>query len=344
VESNKFPLQIADSQPDEDWEQIRASLAASFYLSRSYASILSAQGLPTIAFRLMNSADSCVGIALGYRSSNWARWPLRGLSKRFHFHTHPAVVGNDTGLQRAFAAMIVARLSATGMSALTFGSEDAPISPQGLAALGMIPKERVEFALPLDLDDQQMLARVKPRKRSLIRQMARDQEVVVREASDLASLKRLIEFQAASHDRRVRRGDPEYSIASQASASTIHRLFIEQGHARLFLALLSGSPVAGVLVHCDGKRSAYYTMAGCSDEGFRASAPTYLVWEMMQQLRRDGYQSLNLGGVSRAEAQDRSGLYQFKSSFGGSEVSCTSWHKSDFGWRSRVEQALGTFR
>jgi lipid II:glycine glycyltransferase (peptidoglycan interpeptide bridge formation enzyme) len=96
------------------------------------------------------------------------------------------------------------------------------------------------------------------------------------------------------------------------------------------------------MVHSDGVR-AYYTIAGCSPEGFQCNAPGYLIWKMMLALKNDGVLSLNLGGVKEEASSDGNiahGLYSFKKSFGSEEVSCIDWHCDDLGVRSKLAKII----
>lgn len=327
---------------EASWEATRRALDGSFYLSTAYAAIMQSQGCTPIYVSLLDPDRECRGIALLFLTDQWRRWPLKALLRTLYANTHPAVQGQAQALVDLFSAKIIDFAETLGVAAVHLGSEDALTSPGTMVSRGLRAKSRIEFRLPLGGDDEDLLARMKPRRRSYLRSLSRSGSLAVAERNDIDALRLLIELQGTSRERRRARGE-DYSISSQSAAERLHRAFVVPGHARVFVATADERPLAAVMLHCDTQR-AYYTMAGSSEEGFRTQAPLFLVWRVVQALRADGFRMLNLGGVAAtATAPDDlgHGLYRFKQSFGGEEVSCTDWDRQSPGFRSWIRSRLG---
>ena len=98
----------------------------------------------------------------------------------------------------------------------------------------------------------------------------------------------------------------------------------EAGVARLFLASASGLPVAGCLFTSFGQRS-FYLLGGASDAGRQTGATAAILHRAMSQFSAEGFQRINLGGVSAgaddAAAPDH-GLYAFKLGLGAVAHPC----------------------
>lgn len=338
VEGNT--IQVDHHTAPAHWEVTRRRLAGSFYLSEAFARILEKQGNNPLFFSWMENQHP-TGIALGFLTNQWRRWPGNVIARGFHWQTHPAVADNDQLAQTTFVRTIVATISRLGVTSIHLHSEDAALSPSLLESDGFARQDRLEFRIRLASDPAEVLASIASRKRSYLRSALKNSTITVKEAHDRESVRLLIDMQHASRERRRARGE-DYQIATQKATDNIFSNYVQPRCARLFLSYADDQPLSGILLHVDG-RTAYYTMSGCLDEGFEVSAPLITVWKAIEQLCSDGYEIMNMGGVaaSSADAQDLGhGLYRFKRSFGGDEVRCTTWHKDMTGWRSALSKRL----
>jgi hypothetical protein len=97
-----------------------------------------------------------------------------------------------------------------------------------------------------------------------------------------------------------------------------------EGVARLFLASVSGTPVAGALFSSFGRR-AYYLVSGATDAGRERGVTASILHQAMSQFSSEGLRCINLGGVSpTADLPDDPdhGLYTFKLGMGGVPHRC----------------------
>lgn len=319
-----LPKVLLSRTAPSDWETSRLALEGSFYLSEAYAGVLAAQGCEPV-FLVWRNETQVQGMALGFLTDQWRGWPIRLFVRNFRWQTHPVVRGRDHDRWTDFVKAILKRVESLRVMAITLGSEDARENPEVGDFSDFTAIRRWEFRVALDADPAMVLGRIAARKRTYLRAALKASQLIVREMRDVESVRRLIDFQHVSRERRRARGE-DYEVATARSAEMIFENYVKKGYGRVFCSFRDNRPLSGVLLHCDG-RSAYYTMSGCSAEGFQSNAPLITVWKAIEMLCSDGYRELNMGGVG-ASASDPAdighGLYRFKRSFGGSEVACVS--------------------
>lgn len=333
-------IQVCRHTAPAHWESARQRLAGSFYLSDAFARIMVKQGYTPLFFTWQEQQQP-KGLALGFLTDQWRRWPGNVIARGFYWQTHPAVVNNDQAAQTEFVHAVLKIVYRIGVTSIHLHSEDAVVSPAHLDTNGHQRHERLEYRIPLMGNAADVMAAIAARKRTYLRSALKASQIEVKEVFDIDSVRKLIDFQHVSRDRRRSRGE-DYDVATHNAANAIFSSYVQPGHARLFISYQDTQPLSGILLHVDG-RVAYYTMSGCSANGFQANAPLITVWKSIERLCSDGYKVLNMGGVaaSSADAQDLGhGLYRFKRSFGGEEVRCTSWRKEMPGWRAFLAKRL----
>lgn len=337
-----YSLKVSEYETQENWNHLNNLIPhKSFYLSYAFAMICKTEGLKPLYFQLLDHDRNNIGIALGFLSDQWRRWPLNQVFQCFLLRTLPAVKNNDIKTLEIFSAEIMEYVEKLGVRKIHFNSEDAPISSKNIGPFSMIEQGRLEFLTNLDLTDDEIMSNMKSRRRSYLRKLIKESSVSVQEENNLQGIFKLIEFQGSSRERRRERGE-DYQISAQSAGKKILQNYVNPGYARIFTAYIDQQPVSSIMLHCYEKH-AYYTMAGSSENGFKSNAPTFLIWEVMRTLRDDGYQTLNMGGVTSAAKEPNNkatGLYQFKKSFGGKEIMCVSWYKETGGIRSKLADFL----
>ncbi|MDH3602287.1 MAG: GNAT family N-acetyltransferase [Candidatus Tectomicrobia bacterium] len=114
----------------------------------------------------------------------------------------------------------------------------------------------------------------------------------------------------ASIKRQRERGEaiPTYHALAWVNA------LVEQGAADLF-QVRQGNKVLSSLLILLSARGAYYQSAGTAPEGMACGASPFLVYRVIEFLRQQGFDEFNLGGATPSS----SGLYRFKTAFGGYE-------------------------
>lgn len=162
--------------------------------------------------------------------------------------------------------------------------------------------------------DEELLARMKSRRRAYVRKAARD-GVTVRSGalSDLARFYELYE-QTAQRDGFI--------IRPFAYYERYWSLLAETGLSELFFAEVDGRPEAALVPLRFGKR-AWYLWGASSAAGQRAHAPSLLQWHTMRWARDLGCDTYDMWGAPDDPSDERDpthGLYLFKQSFGGRHV------------------------
>ena len=152
-----YCLQVSKGVAPSNWEKLRRSLGGSFYLSKAYADILASQGKVPLFFQYTNRSGKCFGIAAGFLSSLWQRFPLNVLFRSLDLRTHPIVINGSKDILNDFSNRIVQFGKKLHMATVNFGSEDAPISPTILDKLGMIAQHRIEFLVELNKTDDKLI-------------------------------------------------------------------------------------------------------------------------------------------------------------------------------------------
>jgi len=341
--SASYHLSTFRRQAPAGWDASLARLGGNYYLSPAFSRALAKEGSEPVFFRLSRDGVD-IGLGLGFLTNHWKRWPARVLTRGFQWQTHPVVAGDDPELLERFVRMIVADMEALGVNHVKLHSEDARLSPSGLAADGFALTERLEFRVKLSADPAEVISRIASRKRTYLRSAIKASTLQIREENKVESVGRMIDFQAVSRERRRQRGE-DYAIATSSAANAIYQNYVAPGNGRIFISYQADQPdqaLSGILLHCDQGR-AYYTMSGCSEAGFALNAQMMTVWGAIEKMCAEGYTEMNMGGVhaTAADASDLGhGLYRFKRSFGGDEIRCLTWEKSYSGLRSRIAGML----
>lgn len=207
---------------------------------------------------------------------------------------------------------------------------DDPALAARLVRLGLRPSPqtihpRSTIIINLDREEDEILARMKPRSRYNIRLAAR-KGVVVRDGttSDLSIFQSLLE-------KTARRKD--FVIHSAEFYRAAYDLFVLNGHARFILATYQDTAIAGIMVFTLGRKA--WHMFGASRDTHRNLKPNHLLqWEAIRWARAQGCVTYDHFGIPDEVGQHPEyyigappkrydgmwGVYHFKQSFGGRVV------------------------
>ena len=202
-----------------------------------------------------------------------------------------------------------------------------------LGARGFIPsgqtvQPRRTVVIDLTLDEEAILAQMKPKTRYNIG-LARRKGVSVSlgTAGDLCTFYELLE----ATSRRA-----EFGIHTQAYYTQAWQLFAAQESVALFLAQHGEMTLASLMVFIWGNKAWY--MYGASSDEERQRMPNHLLqWEAIRWARARGCETYDFWGIPDVDegqigphiavAEERGalstglgGLYRFKRGFGGKEV------------------------
>ena len=166
-------------------------------------------------------------------------------------------------------------------------------------------------------DDEQILARMKPKCRYNIR-LAEKKGITVRAWDDISAFHEMM---------TVTGGRDKFGVHSQEYYQRAYELFHPKGTCELLVAEFEGKPLASLMVFANGKRAWY--VYGASNDQERNRMPTYLLqWEAIRWAKARGCDEYDLWGVpdeneETLETQFESrhdglwGVYRFKRGFGG---------------------------
>lgn len=92
--------------------------------------------------------------------------------------------------------------------------------------------------------------------------------------------------------------------------------FSKPGRRKIWVAQAKGEPIAGIIVQIHGRCATYY--AGCTSEaGRKMRAHHLLLWQAIRELKSDGVNRFDLGGIDTEKA---AGVARFKLGMGGEAV------------------------
>lgn len=159
-------------------------------------------------------------------------------------------------------------------------------------------------------DETELRARLAQKWRNALNQAERAGVSVEIDRDGKAQLPWLLEqYQKDKTAKRYRGPSPKLVIRMRTG---MHK----DGDIMLLRAVKDGVPVAGILILGHGKAATY--QIGWSDAAGRAArAHNLLLWRAMQELKRQGRDWFDLGGILPDEAP---GVTAFKRGIGGEEV------------------------
>lgn len=192
-------------------------------------------------------------------------------------------------------------------------------------------RDRCEFVIKFDGDRPVRLG--SNHKRNL--KKAQKTGVTLKQTRSVEALTAHQVLMNQSMDRRRSRGEN----VKRLNPSPENLALIQSGAGELFQALRGTTLLSSVLV-LRASEGAYYESAGTTPEGMAVGASHYLIYSIVNQLRRDGAKSFNLGG-----ADEGSGLARFKEGFGASPIFLPSAIcYVGPSWRRRVSRAIELVR
>ena len=124
---------------------------------------------------------------------------------------------------------------------------------------------------------------------------------------------------------RDRKGSAIDSKGASPRLTQWIRHLVENGRARLYLALEDDRPISGCLFGVFGS-NAYWCLTGTSERALDVRATPLILLRALDELTEAGYTAVNLGGVpvsAQEPASPDHGLYSFKLGLGADPVSCT---------------------
>jgi hypothetical protein len=255
-----------------------------------------------------------IALALGFQ------WPdpttLRGrLTGRLEFDSPPAGPENGPDLVSPLTSWARRRRE---LVELRCGSFDA----RSMWTPGALSERtwRYEFLVP-PVEGSRLLKQMRKGARSAIRKAERI-GVEATACDDRDGVLCFSRLHAATVKRlRDVKGLAE-PVPDEERVAELLEVLIARNAGRVYLASLDGDPVAGCFFGLFAG-SAYYLLSGAGARANELGATGLVLFVAMNELAREGYTRLNLGGTSgdadHGESLDH-GLYSFKKGLGGQPV------------------------
>ena len=308
------------------WDARVGALGAPLFHSRAWADYTTAQENADPVYLTTEDGD---GLALLFRQAS--RNPLvRSLTTSMFSHAHPWI--QDAQQFAAFLSAIEDEAAQLGAVQLTIGSFGSPGRREELISLGYEPKDRFEFFLRIDREEDEIWAGMEYKRRKHIRNSMRKAEkmgVVVEELPVEEGAAQLRLLQGSTSQRIQQRGVEVGFRVDGPQANDPIGILVRAGHGRLMGARYNGAVVsAGFFTEMNGL--VYYTLAGHAPEAFECQAPTLLLWQTILHFKAAGAHTFNFGGVpfsSSLPEDPEHGLYSYKEQFGGTVELCTTGSK-----------------
>ncbi len=206
----------------------------------------------------------------------------------------------------------LAREHGCGFLRLSPWVENLPANNKVLRNLGFRPAPSIMHAeetwlLPLGGSENELLAQMGKTHRNLIRRAEREgvEIEITKKKEDIRYLDELQREAAKRHN---------FVPFSRKFLETEFEIFAKDNEAVLFLGKYQGEVLAAAVIIFYGK-FAYYFQSGSRET--KIPVNYLLQWEVIKEAKRRGCEIYNFWGVTAENKGNASGLYTFKSGFGG---------------------------
>jgi lipid II:glycine glycyltransferase (peptidoglycan interpeptide bridge formation enzyme) len=191
-----------------------------------------------------------------------------------------------------------------GVTSVELNSYASPVAVIPASAQRSHWTKRVEYVIDLRAADLSKAVRKTHQQRI---KRARKAGLVLQRSREASANQEHQQMMLASLQRRKERGEtvPE-EVQNNLSDALLH-----SGAGQLFQAVVNGKVYSSGLVLLS-ERGAYYHTSGTRPEGMECGASHFLIFEIAETLRNEGYTHFNLGGAQEGNA----GLHEFKQGFG----------------------------
>jgi Acetyltransferase (GNAT) domain len=299
------------------WDTALAARGGSVFHSTAWAEYRTLRDEATPVFVQWwseRAADEPIALALGFQRPDPRT--LRGrLTGRLEFDSPPASLENYPDLVSPLTRWARRR---PGLVELRCGSFDARTA----WTPGALPRQtwRYEFVVPA-ADGAKLLTGMRKGARSSIHKALRI-GVEVTACDDHDGLLCFSRLHAATVSRLREMKGVDQPVPDVERMAEELAVLIARNAGRVYLASFAGEPIAGCFFGLFS-RSAYYLLSGAVARANGLGATGLALFVALDELAREGYTRLNLGGTA-GDADDgqspEHGLYSFKKGLGGQPV------------------------
>jgi lipid II:glycine glycyltransferase (peptidoglycan interpeptide bridge formation enzyme) len=208
-------------------------------------------------------------------------------------------------------------LAQSGYMHIRFDSYDYQSTP-AYPKFGFQNRPREEFIIDLDDEPENLRKRFSRNMKANVRKGYKNELVFEKEDSYEATCC-LDDCLNSTRSKKLRRGYDDFHcyymkyLSKQAVEKLINTC------ATIYHVIKDEEVVSSSLTVTCGQR-AYVVLAGTLPTGYKIGAFPFLVWNMMQELSRQGVESINLGGLPTDHSNE--GLRRAKAGFGARNYAC----------------------
>lgn len=330
---------VASAVAESSWDDAVQAAGGSAFHSSGWARYVAAadpRAVPQF-LRLESAEERPLGYALGFRSQS-RRPLLAALTGRFWLETMP--VARDPESLHELLRLLETTARQAGAVVIDIGSYAAECSGSILQRCGFATRDRIEFALSLDVTVDDLWRAMDDMRRRNIRRGGRS-GIAVEELPPDPGVGILRRLQEASFERITGRGGQVTPYGGDPGLDPL-RVLVATGVGRIFGARAGDEWLSATLVTSFNGR-AFYMLAGHSRRGLELQAGSVLIWECLKWYRARGDHEFNLGGCPVDASDPHSvehGVYRYKAAFGGRQVRCASGTKALRPARLRLTRAM----
>ncbi|MFC1826939.1 peptidoglycan bridge formation glycyltransferase FemA/FemB family protein [Thermodesulfobacteriota bacterium] len=189
---------------------------------------------------------------------------------------------------------------------------------------GFIQARLIEFVVDLRLDSDTILKSFHKKHRKNIR-IARESGLQVVMDKTLDGVMALRAMQQDSSRRSIEKGNP-YQVQDEEVYRALFENVYCKDFGNILFAQQEGEYVAS-LAYLVFDRKAITVRSGATPKGYELFAMYLLQYELIERLKEQGVEELNIGGVpaaAREAGHPQHGLYDYKRYYGGMELMRTS--------------------
>ena len=291
-----------------DWDAAHGAARASYQQDWAYGEVFAAKGARVLRGCVSRPDGSTLALA------QVVARPF-ALVARFALCTHgPAWVGEIAAEdKRAAYRALKSSLPLAWPKLLIFTPDEARAPDAGLGGLKRVMTGDATVTVDLSADADAMRARLDPKWRNKLGKAAKSKLRFSRGGSRPQQYRWLLEAESKQREARGYRALPGELTEAWQTAKAAASGADKAGGVALFRADAGRDPAGGMLFLIHGKRATYH-IGWTSEEGRAGAAHNLLLWNAMNELKAEGIETLDLGGVN---TQSGAGVARFKMGTGG---------------------------
>jgi hypothetical protein len=296
----------------EEFDRSKRSFASNPFLEPFWVESFKNDGVDTVYFCFMNDGQT-VGIAGGLQVES-RNSVLKPISRFLYLFGMPEIQGGQSFPIGEFKRY----LKRNGYNSLHIGSY-YNLKDHRLRKSGFLVRHREEYIIDLSRPLPEIWGKLsKSRKRRVNK--AKKAGLVFNESHNADKIRDLISCLDETKCRKSSRGfgDYDYHYMPFINNETLIQLLKTENLSISYVAC--NNRILGADLVARNNCSAYSILSGATKEGYELSAPTYLLWRIIERAKEAGCETLNLGGLPKDETSVT--LAQFKRSFGAEAKLC----------------------